>query len=570
MVGLHRHQPQARPPLVNGVIEPRRRSKRTVRCNSTTTPGDNRLELFGPGDERLTRATHEADIADIRASYYGNRIAYTPEDAPWFATDGDPSTAWRAAVFEPTVGLIWEADLTAPVTSPTVTVLQPTTGATDRFITEIRVSLDDTVAFDATLDERSRVAPGQPLELPDQPFETLRIEVLADNVGELNNYAAQPGVGFAEVTIAGLRDDRAVAVPGFDAFEFLPPSAPLSQRLTYVLTRERIDPATANRTAPEPRMVRRIDVAQERSFDLVGEVRLAGDASEETLLAALDDNQMVIADQRLRGNPGARGASAFDGDRTTAWQTPFDDAVGATVRFQGAPTSLDSVTVSWLDDGQHSVPTQLTLTAADGSVRMLELPALEPDEGLATATIAIDPFDATDLAVTVSEIEERTTPEDFSGLPRVLPVGIAEIQLGDASPDARSAEEALDASCRDDLVTVDGEPVPVRLIGSRGDALAQVGTPDGVLRRPGVDLWKPPSRRSIGHADRIRHRPCRPRQRCHRTRHRCADRAGDDDRRHDPNWVRPHRWPIGRAHLAGAPTELECRVDRPQRRRGSR
>ncbi len=39
-------------------------------------------------------------------------------------------------------------------------------------------------------------------------------------------------------------------------------------------------------------MVRRIDVAQERSFDLVGEVRLAGDASEATLLAALDDDQI--------------------------------------------------------------------------------------------------------------------------------------------------------------------------------------------------------------------------------------------------------------------------------------
>ena len=436
-------------------------------------PGDNRLELFGPGDQRLTRARHDADFADVRASYYGNRIAYTPEDAPWFATDGDPSTAWRAAVFEPTVGLVWEADLTAPVSAPTVTVLQPTTGATDRYITEIRISLDDTVSFDATLDERSRVAPGQAIELPDRPFESLRIEVLADNVGELSNYAAQPGVGLAEVTIAGLSDDRAVDVPGFDAFEFLPPDAPLSQRLTYVLTRERIDPATANRTAPEPRMVRRIDVAQERSFGLVGEVRLAGDAPEATLLAALDDDQIVIADQRLRGNPAARGASAFDGDPTTAWQTPFEDAVGSTVRFDGGPSSLDNVTVSWLDDERHSVPTQLTLNAGDGSVRILDLPAREPIDGLASATIEFDPVDATNLSVTVSEIDARTTPEDFSGLPRVLPVGLAEVELGAATPVARNADEELDASCRDDLVSLDGEPIPVRLVGTRGDALAR-------------------------------------------------------------------------------------------------
>jgi hypothetical protein len=436
-------------------------------------PGDNRLELFGPGDGRLTRARHEADFADIRASYYGNRIAYTPEDAPWFAADGDPSTAWRAAVFEPTAGLVWEADLATPVSAPTVTILQPTTGATDRFITEVRVTLDDSVSFDAALDERSRAIPGQDIELPDQPFETLRVEVLADNVGELSTYAGQPGVGFAEVAIAGLRDDRAVHVPGFDAFEFLPTSAPPSQRLTYVLTRERIDPATANRTAPEPRMVRTIEVADQRSFVLTGEARLAGDAADATLLDALDDDLVVIADQRLRGNPAARGASAFDGDVTTAWQTPFDGAVGATVSLQGGPSAVSAVTVSWLDDEQHSRPTQLTLTTADGSVRTVDLPPGDPVAGRASATIDVDTFDATSLSATISQIDARTAPEDFSGLPRVLPVGLAEIQLGDVATTSPSADEALDDSCRSDLVTIDGAPVDVRLIGSRGDALAR-------------------------------------------------------------------------------------------------
>jgi arabinofuranan 3-O-arabinosyltransferase len=436
-------------------------------------PGDNRLELFAPGDERRTRAQHEADFADVRASYYGNRIAYTPEDAPWFATDGDPSTAWRAAVFEPTAGLVWEADLTAAVSAPTVTILQPTTGATDRFITEIRITLDDSVTFDATLDERSRAVPGQPIGLPDRPFETLRIEVLADNVGELSTYAAQPGVGLAEVVIAGISDDRATHVPGFDAFEFLPAGALPSQRLTYVLTRERIDPATANRTAPEPRMVRRIEVADERSFELEGEVRLAGDAAEETLLEALDDELVVIAQQRLRGNPAARGASAFDGDVTTAWQTPFDGAIGATVSVQGGPAALDAVTVSWLDDEQHSRPTQLTLTAADGAVHIVDLPAADPVAGRASATIDVGPLDATTLSATISQIDPRTTPEDFSGLPRVLPVGLTELQLGDAPNEARSTDEALDGSCRSDLIRIDGEPVAVRLIGSRGDALAR-------------------------------------------------------------------------------------------------
>ena len=273
--------------------------------------------------------------------------------------------------------------------------------------------------------------------------------------------------------IAGISDDRATHVPGFDAFEFLPAGALPSQRLTYVLTRERIDPATANRTAPEPRMVRRIEVADERSFELEGEVRLAGDAAEETLLDALDDELVVIAQQRLRGNPAARGASAFDGDVTTAWQTPFDGAIGATVSVQGGPAAVDAVTVSWLDDEQHSRPTQLTLTAADGAVHIVDLPAADPVAGRASATIDVGPLDATTLSATISQIDPRTTPEDFSGLPRVLPVGLTELQLGDAPNEARSADEALDGSCRSDLIRIDGEPVAVRLIGSRGDALAR-------------------------------------------------------------------------------------------------
>jgi arabinofuranan 3-O-arabinosyltransferase len=434
-------------------------------------PGDNRLELFGPGDERQTRARHVGDVADVRASYYGNRIAYTPEDAPWFAIDGDPATAWRAAVFEDPVGLVWEVDLVAPVSAPEMTVLQPTTGAVGRYITEIRVTFDDSESFDASLDERSRSVPGQPVALPDRAFRSLRIEVLADNVGALASYAAQPGVGLAEIVIAGVTDDRETVVPGLDAFEFVPEGDQSEHRLTYLLTRERIDPATANRTSPEPRIVRRIEVPHDRSFDLVGEVRLAGDASEATLLEALDDDLVAVADRRLQGSPASRGASAFDGDRTTSWRTPFDEALGASVRLEAGSGSADTVTIAWNDDERHSTPTQVSLTTADGSVRVVDLPATEPADGLATATIDIERIDVSDLTVTVTAIDARTTPEYFSGLPRVLPVGLAEIELGDAV--AVERDEMLDDSCRSDLLTLDGEPVAVRLIGTRSDALAR-------------------------------------------------------------------------------------------------
>lgn len=432
-------------------------------------PGDNRLDLFEPGTGRQTRAVHEADVADVRASFYGNRIAFTAEDAPWFAIDGDPATAWRAAVFAPTAGLRWEADFDEAIAAPSLTLLQPVTGANDRFITEVRVRLDDT-SFDVVLDERSRTVPGQPIPLPDVSFESLELEVLADNVGRLNTYAAQPGVGFAEVTLDGIVDDRVVLMPGPGDFGHLQPAA--DDRLTYLMTRERIDPATSNRTDPEPRLVRRFEVPDAGEFLLTGDARLAADADETTLLTALGDGWTVTADRRLRGVPAARGASAFDGDLATAWTTPFIDVVGATVSvMQPEVASVEEITITWLDDANHSVPTELTVTAADGTTRTVEVPAVAPTDGAATATLAVEPFDSGQVDIAITAIGERTTAEDFSGLPIALPVGIAEIELGATPNPATSPGAMLDATCRTDLVTLDGEPVAVRLVGSRADAL---------------------------------------------------------------------------------------------------
>ncbi len=63
-------------------------------------PGNQQLDVFDPLNDsadrpRQTVAVHDGDVADVRASYYGNRVAFTTGDAPAFAIDGDPATAWR-------------------------------------------------------------------------------------------------------------------------------------------------------------------------------------------------------------------------------------------------------------------------------------------------------------------------------------------------------------------------------------------------------------------------------------------------------------------------------------------
>ncbi len=437
-------------------------------------PGDNDLDVFGDRRADQTVAVHRGDVADVRASYYGNRIAYTPEDAPHFALDGDPATAWRAGVFDETAGLRWVVELRAPVDPGSVTLLQPTTGATNRFITEARITLDggeqDGRSLDVALDERSRAVPGQPVELPGGTFTAMTIEVLADNVGALGSYAGQPGVGLAEVTLPGVADDRVVRMPDLADTALLPDGVPADQRLTYVMTRQRIDPATPNRTAPEPALDRQFATQTARTFRLTGEARLSAAGGDALLASVLGDGELAIADRRLPGVPAARGASSRDGDERTAWQTPFGDSTGAALTIEhAAPIAADEMTIAWFDDGRHSTPSALTLANEAGDVRRLGVVADATRDGIATATIAIPGYAAATSTITVSAIDQRTSPEYFSGVPLTLPLGIAEVRFPGERREPRAT--AVDTGCRDDLVELDGEPLAARVEGSRETAL---------------------------------------------------------------------------------------------------
>ena len=245
-------------------------------------PSNQSLDVFDPArtEGRQTIAVHAGDVADVRASYYGNRVAFTTGDAPPFAIDADPATAWRAGAFGSTTGLLWEVDLVRPVETSTIELLQPITGAVSRYIVETRITLDagldSEVSFDVVLDERSRSQPGQTIDLPVTSFEPLRLEVRRDNVGALADYSAQPGVGIAEVVIPGVSDDRIVRMPSLDAFEFVDDGAVDldEQRVSYVMTRQRIDPATPNESAGEPLLAREFDVPAARAFALSAEARV--------------------------------------------------------------------------------------------------------------------------------------------------------------------------------------------------------------------------------------------------------------------------------------------------------
>jgi hypothetical protein len=75
------------------------------------------------------------------------------------------------------------------------------------------------------------------------------------------------------------------------------------------------------------------------------------------------------------------------------------------------------------------------------------------------------------FSIRIDAVREVTSPDYFSGQPNVLPVAVAELQL--PGVEAAPPPAILPDRCRDDLVTVDGAPVPTRLVGETVDAAAR-------------------------------------------------------------------------------------------------
>ena len=246
-------------------------------------------------------------VSSVRATRYGNPVSYTTEDRPANALDGDPLTAWRAGVFTSVRGQRLRIELDRPVTTDRITLalLQPVTGAVVRYVTKARLRFDDDQSLDVTMDASSPAQPGQVVELGGpRTFKTLDIEITGANDGTLPSYGAQPGVGFAEVGIDGVRVDEVLRLPTdlLDAAG----ACSVEHDLTFLLTRNWIDPATPNRTDPEQSIARRFSLPTGRTFTVDGTARISGvapDAAIDASLGGPPPGPNATSSGRLPGDP---------------------------------------------------------------------------------------------------------------------------------------------------------------------------------------------------------------------------------------------------------------------------
>ncbi len=442
---------------------------------------DNRLPVFGPVDDIpdtwRTVAEHRGVVA-VTASDYGSHVTYTAEDRPVHALDGDPTTAWSVGAFGEPVGERLRVDLLEPVTTGEITLLQSQRPGANRFITEVELRFDGSAPVTVALDDTSRVGTGQIIRFDPRTFGRLEITISATNVAPRPTYFGVSAVGVAELGLAGITVEEVIHLPTELVNRF--GSRLADHPLSIVLTRWRADAREPVRTDPELSIVRGATLPADLTLGVGGDARLSGGAGESVVdqlvgrVIASDGSSLVAqSTSALQGDLHSVASSAFDGDPSTAWRSGFNVGPGTAVEaVRSAPSLVSSVRVEYATGATASVPRRLTILVDGGEVGSTDLPTPDPaGPDVATTTITFAAVPASSLRVVIDEIEAHTTTDWYSGLPSAFPVTIHEV-VADGFTFAPVADD-LDTGCREDLLTIDGTPLPIRITGRTADALAR-------------------------------------------------------------------------------------------------
>ena len=304
---------------------------------------------------------------------------------------------------------------------------------------------------------------------------------------------------------------------------------------SVLMSRRRGNEAEVTHPEEEAAMRRRFSVDQERAFAVEGAARLSPSAGEVPidLLVGIPDDAGAASSGSLPGSIASRAHAAFDGDLATAWQTSFrtpvsggfDDPVwlqyGSEDLINPAPIRFTILT-----DGRHSVPGQVTLEvlgdrndrdgaddsenpdnsdnsdssdnpdssdssdSSDRAATSVDTGGADGDEVVSrSATFDLDPptdseldqgfmqrtvepgweIPLHELRFSFSDVDPVESQGTESPLEVWFPLGIAEIQMTGVDP---LPPPGRVNTCRDDLATLDGQPLNLRISGDGNDAVA--------------------------------------------------------------------------------------------------
>jgi len=394
------------------------------------------------------------------ASGYGEPFAYRPENRPAMAVDGDPSTAWVVADRAEPIGEFLR--LSADDEFETLSLVQPQDGR-NRWITAVQIT-DASGTYAVQLSDASRSIDGEVLTLRAPSTEvTITITATAFTPGSALN--ALDAVGFAEATSELGPTDEVIRVPSN-----VLPLVTADQDVDIVLTRLRNRATNRWRADPEPVLVRAFTLADDREIRTIVTARLDPRAPDSAI-AALIGWAGTTADQRLTGVPAAGGWAATDGDLTTRWITPFDAPRGATLTMplasgQALDPAGTTITLQQPVDGTFNTITEIIVSGETGQVTVA-VPAPDPT---GASTVSMTGLAGSVLRITISATTLTTTTDRRYAEQVLLPVAISEVQAAGITPSALPTE--VRTECRTDLLSIDDQPVSVRLVAAVSDLFA--------------------------------------------------------------------------------------------------
>jgi hypothetical protein len=443
------------------------------------------IDLFpkAPADAQTTAQLDGVD--SVTASSYGSSLTYLPEDQPAAALDGDLQTSWVADSFTPPTGQWWQVELTHPTTTTTVHLTQPPGTDANRWITRVRLTFDGGDPVDVELGPASRTDAGQAVTFADRTFSTLRITITGYQVSADHGATIyESAVGFAEVGIPGVRVDETVAMP--EDLLRTTGAGSLLDPLTLLMTRQRTS-GFPPRTDPEPVLSRSFWLPTARTFSLTGTARISplipDDEIDRLVGRPGADHTGVVAysQGRLPGDLTKGAVNTIDGSSATIWEPGFGAThqAGEWLEYDlPSPVTFGSMDLQVVADGEHSVPTSVTVAVVGGASEHLALPPITDGRvpgSVVSVPLTFAPLTGSRIRITFDTVRIVDTVDYDSESPEALPIGIAEVGIAPLQALYRPAPTDIPTTCTDTLLTVDGAPIWTEVAGSTSDALARRG-----------------------------------------------------------------------------------------------
>ncbi len=445
----------------------------------TSDPSDYPIDPFpgAPSDAQTTAVLQ--GISSVTASSYGSSITYLPEDQPAAALDGNLQTAWLDGSFGDPRGQWWQVDLDRSRTESSVRLVQPQTGDPDRWITKVTLTFDGGRPVTAVLGPASRQPSGQQISFSPRSFTTLRLTVAG--VGHVAHddipVDSRSSVGFAEVEIPGISVHETIAMPQ-DLLRQAG-TASLSDRLTLVMTRLRAS-GVPPRSDTETSLARSFWLPTRRTFSVTGNARISALIPDDEIDRLVGrpgaDHTGIVAYSlgRLPGDLRAGAIATLDGNPGTAWSPGFGATHQAGQWLQytlASPITFDQLNLQILADGEHSVPTRMTVATDSGSTTFT-LPAIADSPVAGSVVDVPERFPAltgSSIRITFDDVRLEDTPNYYSESPIAMPLGVAAV--GIPGLQAAPVPATMPGTCRDNLVAVDGKPVWISVTGTTASAL---------------------------------------------------------------------------------------------------